>query len=131
MITHEESKAMGIAPRGRIKIIAKKVWVKGEPMYEVLHVDAAPLSELPESYTRKAPYVYLMQGGNALYAYGESDHDMEPVHRELLVGGVYTILDYTSFLEIAKKAGEDLTALMELFQSVYYKGWSGDQMDII
>jgi hypothetical protein len=131
MITREESEAMNIAPRGRIKIVAKKVWIKGEPMYEIMHVEAAKLNELPETYLRTAPYCYLRSDGNGLHLYGNLYLGDEPTHRELEVGRVYTIKDYTEFVEIAKKAGEHLTALMEMYQGVLYKGWSGDQVDII
>jgi hypothetical protein len=131
MITHEESKAMNIAPRGRIKIVAKKIWIKGEPMYEIMHVEAAKLNELPETYLHTAPYCYLDSGGNVLHSYGHLYFGDEPKYRVLEVGKVYTIKDYTEFVEIAKKAGEHLTALMEMYQGVFYKGWSGDQVDII
>ncbi len=134
-------KEMGLTKRGRIKIVSKRIFVKGEPHYEILHVEAAKENDLPPSYTQGFPCCYYVE----TYDYKNRCY-MKLLHirwiedgklktHNIKVGDNYKIQEFNTLMSYVEAAGERLTSLINGWKKICFKDgvnvWKGNRIDTI
>ena len=132
-------KEMKLNPRGKIKIVSKKVFLRGEPHYEVVHIEAALSIDLPESYILGYPCCYYR-------VLEEEVYDSRYLHvrwiekriiktKNIYIGSTYRIDEFEELISHIKDAGKRLSNLIKSYKETYFKDgenlWQGERIDII
>ena len=132
-------KEMKLTPRGKIKIVSKKVFLRGEPHYEVVHIEAALSIDLPESYILGYPCCYYR-------VLEEEVYDSRYLHvrwiekriiktKNIYIGSTYRIDEFEELISHIKDAGKRLSNLIKSYKETYFKDgenlWQGERIDII
>ena len=134
-----KEKEMKLTPRGKIKIVSKKVFLRGEPHYEVVHIEAALSIDLPESYILGYPCCYYR-------VLEEEVYDSRYLHvrwieegiiktKNIYIGSTYRIDEFEELISHIKDAGKRLSNLIKSYKETYFKDgenlWQGERIDII
>ncbi len=139
-------KIMGIPRRGRMKIVSEKVFLKGEPHYKVLHIEALEARDLPEEYLKNS----VKHGWPCCWLesyYSDQDDmdnvkvleirvpgDFEEESYSLAVGGLYTEQEYDRLISYVEKAGNRLSLLIDQWRRRCFKDgeniWKGTRVDV-
>lgn len=128
-------KEMGLKPRGKIKIVSKKVFIRGEPHYIVTHVEAAQSIDLPESYIFGVPCCYYQEVNNSKMLHVRYLKDGISKTRNIYIGGSYRVDEFEELISHIKDAGKRLSNLIKNYKETYFKDgenlWQGERIDII
>lgn len=139
-------KEMVIKPRGRIKIVSEMVFIKGEPHYKVLHIEAAYSRDLPDTYINGCPSCWCTDEIYDGPGYEEvrrvkilnimcRDKDEGLMSCSLREGGVYTVQKYNMMIAFVEEAGKRLSTLLEQWRNMCFKDgnnvWKGTRVDVI
>ncbi len=141
-------KEMGLPRRGRMKVVSERVFIKGEPHYKVLHIEALEARDLPDEYLNNSvkhgwPCCWL-----EIYYYSEQDDDVDDVKvleirtpedngegkYSLVVGGLYPEPEYDRLMSYVEKAGNRLAILLDQWKRrCFVNGrnvWKGTRVDV-
>lgn len=128
-------KEMKLTPRGKIKIVSKKVFLRGEPHYKVVHIEAAPSIDLPESYILGYPCCYYEEVYDSRYLHVRWIEKGIIKTKNVYIGSTYRIDEFEELISHIKDAGKRLSNLIKGYKETYFKDgenlWQGERIDII
>jgi len=131
-------KEMGLKPRGRIKVVSEKIFIKGEPFYKVKYVEAAAMNDLPPSYLDGYPHCYYVPGSYNDPGYLDVYWIENGTKRTnyLKPGKVYKVQQFEMIMKQIKEAGERLATMIEEWRKMCFdengvNTWKGTRIDVI
>ncbi|HOB78467.1 MAG TPA: hypothetical protein PKI65_08290 [Bacteroidales bacterium] len=120
---------------GRIKVVSERIFVNGEPLYKIQHVEAAPMNKLPDSYLNGYPYCYYVRTQHSEYLEVSWIDNDKVVTHYIVVGEVYTVQNFDMIIEHVREAGERLSNMFKGWREMCFKDgvniWKGTRVDII
>lgn len=137
----KQDKEMGMGRRGKIKIVSKRIFIKGEPHYKVLHIQAATEDKLPRSYLQGYPCCYYVETYNfsercnVKMLHVQWMENGEKMTHLIKIGNCYKVGEFEKLIKQIEASGERLASLIDCWRKMCFNNgnniWKGNRIDDI